>query len=55
MTPQPAGHRAAIENLPDGDAAALLVEQADIGEGTAGIDSNPPSHLSVPLVGDPLR
>src|SRR5215470_250661 len=36
-------------NLPNRDAPALLFEQADIGEGAAGIDTNSPRHLSVPL------
>ena len=36
-------------NLPNSDATALLVEEADIGEGAAGIDANPPSHIAVPL------
>jgi len=36
-------------NFPNRDLAALFVEQADIGEGAAGIDADPPRHWSVPV------
>ena len=41
-------------NLPNRDALALLFEQADIGEGAAGIDTNSPRHYPCHSAGDPL-
>jgi hypothetical protein len=41
-------------NLPNGDTPALLFEQADIGEGAAGIDANPPGIYPYHSVADSL-